>query len=73
MKRNRIREPKNDPTHGVVVHPGIMYLSEVAAAVKRGKAAVNAAILQNNPYLLGLTVEEGREVAKILEVLRGRT
>lgn len=71
MRKNRIREPSDNPTHGVVVHPGILFLSEVAKAVKKGANAVEHAIAQNNVYLLGLTLEEGREIAKILNVLKG--
>lgn len=69
-RRNRIREAADDPTHGVVLHPGILFLSEVAAAVKHGKEAVKRVIEANQVYLLGLTLEEGREIAKITTILR---
>lgn len=69
-RRNRIREAADNPTHGVLVHPGIMFLAEIAAAVKHGPAAVERIIALNQVYLLGLTIEEGREIAKIVTVLR---
>lgn len=68
--KNRIREAADDPTHGVTVHPGILFLSEVAAAVKHGPSAVKRVIDANQVYLLGLTIEEGREIAKITNVFR---
>jgi hypothetical protein len=68
--RNRIRCTGDSPTHGVVVHPGILFLAEVAKAVKLGPEAVRKIIEQNQVYLLGLTIEEGREIARITEVLR---
>jgi phenylpropionate dioxygenase-like ring-hydroxylating dioxygenase large terminal subunit len=74
MKRrkhtNRIREAADDPTHGVTIHPGILFLSEIAAAVKHGREAVKRVIEANQVYLLGLTIEEGREIAKITTVLK---
>lgn len=68
--KNRIRGPANDPTHGVILHPGILFLAEVAKAVKQGQEAVKKVIAANQVYLLGLTIEEGREIAKITDVLR---
>lgn len=68
--KNRIRHIADDPTYGVTVHPGILFLAEVAAAVKHGPEAVKRVIASNQVYLLGLTIEEGREIAKITNVLR---
>lgn len=67
---NRITGYNDNPTHGVVVHPGILFLAEVARATKIGPEAVKKVIAKNQVYLLGLTIEEGREIARITDVLR---
>lgn len=67
--RNRIVKYVDSPTQGVVVHPGILFLAEVARATKIGPEAVKKVIAKNQVYLLGLTIEEGREIARITAVL----
>jgi hypothetical protein len=69
---DRITDRGSSPTHGVIVHPGLMYLKEVAEATLKGDAAVVAALQHNDPYLMGATLEEGRVIARIVRILRNQ-
>jgi hypothetical protein len=71
-KSDRITDRGSSPTHGVIVHPGIMYLKEVAEACLKGEAHVQAAMQHNDPYLMGATLEEGRIIARIVRILRNQ-
>jgi len=71
MKRNRIRDPETCPVYGVTIHPGILYLEELARALKNGPEAVKQAEEINKVYLTSLTIEEGRSVSKIAAALKG--
>lgn len=71
-KHDRITDRGTSPAHGVLVHPGLMYLKEIAEATLKGTHAVEDAMKHNDPYLMGATVEEGRIIARVVRILRNQ-